>query len=84
MQDVFQEKFAFFFSCLALSIKHQDLTFHPRVSRSSADHTAHCLLLCLRSVSCSGPLRASGGERAFLARGNISRSDLIPNEGRAL
>lgn len=47
MQNVFQEKFAFFLSCLAFSRQHHDLTFHQRVIRNSADHPAYCLLSCL-------------------------------------
>lgn len=62
MQDVFQEKIAFFLSCLALSRQHHDLSFRSRVFRSPADHPASCLLSCLCSASISGPLWETCGE----------------------
>lgn len=44
-----QEKLSFLLFCLALRIKHHDLTFHQRFIRNSADHKAHCsLVICIQ------------------------------------
>lgn len=78
-------KVCLFLSCIAFNRQHCDLTFHQRLSG-----TLQIIQLIVYCPACNVHPTAALSEHwvrsgwAFLACGNISRSDFIMNEGHSL